>query len=77
MLARISTAFDCTAEQLWAEISRPASLRFVAAPLLHFEPLVAGDLDGEWVVGETYAVRLSLCRIKGSLPRVPPLDKLV
>lgn len=60
MLARISTTFDCTAEQLWAEISRPASLRFVAAPLMRFEPLVPGDLDGEWVVGKTYAVRLSL-----------------
>ncbi|MBM4464437.1 MAG: hypothetical protein FJ014_02520 [Chloroflexi bacterium] len=60
MLARISTVFDCTAEQLWGEISRPASLRFVSAPLLRFEPLVAGDLDGEWVVGKTYPLRLSL-----------------
>jgi hypothetical protein len=60
MLARISTVFDCTAEQLWDEISRPASLRFVSAPLLHFEPLVPGELDGEWVVGRTYALRLSL-----------------
>jgi ligand-binding SRPBCC domain-containing protein len=60
MLAHISTIFDCTAEQLWDALSRPASLRFVAAPLLHFEPLVAGDLDGEWVVGKTYALRLSL-----------------
>ncbi len=60
MLARISTTFDCTAEQLWNEISRPASLRFVAAPFLHFESLVAGDLDSEWVVGKTYPLRLSL-----------------
>lgn len=60
MLARISTTFDCTAEQLWDEVSRPASLRFIAAPLLHFEPLVAGELDGQWVVGKTYALRLSL-----------------
>lgn len=60
MLARISTTFDCTAQQLWEAISRPASLRFVAAPLLHFEPLVAGDLDGEWVVDKTYRLRLSL-----------------
>jgi pimeloyl-ACP methyl ester carboxylesterase len=35
MLARIATVFDCTAEQLWGEISRPASLRFVSAPLLY------------------------------------------
>jgi hypothetical protein len=60
MLARISTAFDCTAEQLWDKISRPASLRFVSAPLLHFEPLVPGELDSDWVVGKTYALRLSL-----------------
>jgi hypothetical protein len=60
MLARISTTFDCTTEQLWDEISRPASLRFVAAPLLHFAPLVASELDSEWVVGKTYALRLSL-----------------
>ena len=60
MLARISTTFDCTAKQLRAEISRPASLRFVSAPLLHFEPLVPGELDSDWVVGKTYALRLSL-----------------
>jgi len=59
MLARISTTFDCTAKQLWADISRPASLRFVSAPLLHFEPLVPSELDSEWVVGKTYALRLS------------------
>ena len=60
MLARISTVFDCTAEQLWDEISRPDSLRFVSAPLLHFESLVTGDLDSEWEVGKTYPLRLSL-----------------
>jgi hypothetical protein len=60
MLAHISTTFDCTAEQLWDEISRPASLRFVSAPLLHFEPLVRGDLDSEWVVGKPYPLRLFL-----------------
>jgi hypothetical protein len=60
MLARISTVFDCTAEQLWDEICRPDSLRFVSAPLLHFEPRVAGDLDSEWAVGKTYPLRLSL-----------------
>jgi len=30
----------------------------VAAPLLHFEPLVPGELDSEWVVGKTYPLRL-------------------
>jgi hypothetical protein len=60
VLARITTTFDATAEQLWDAISRPASLRFVSAPLLHFEPLVPGELDGDWVVGKTYALRLYL-----------------
>ena len=59
MLARISTVFACTEKQLWDKIIEPKSLQFVAAPLLRFEPLVAGDLDGEWVVGKTYVVRLS------------------
>lgn len=60
MLARISTTFDCTADQLWDEISRPASLRFVSAPILHFEPLVPGEFDSDWVVGKAYVLRLSL-----------------
>jgi hypothetical protein len=60
MLARISTVYDCTAEHLWDEISRPASLHYVAAPILYFEPLVANDFDSEWVVGKTYALRLYL-----------------
>ncbi len=60
MLARISTTLNCTAEQLWDEISRPASLHFVSAPLLHFAPLVPGALDSEWEVGKPYPLRLSL-----------------
>lgn len=59
MLARISTTFECTAEQFWDKIVEPKSLQYVAAPLLRFEPLVAGELDGEWIVGKTYEVRLS------------------
>ncbi|MBN2389791.1 MAG: hypothetical protein JXR84_03650 [Anaerolineae bacterium] len=59
MLARISTVLDCTEKRFWDRIIRPESLQFVASPLLHFEPLVAGDLNGEWIVGKTYVVRLS------------------
>lgn len=59
MLARISAVFECTEKQLWDKIIEPRSLQYVAAPLLHFEPLVAGELDGEWSVGKTYVVRLS------------------
>ena len=59
MLARISTVFECTEKQLWDKIAEPQSLQYVAAPLLRFEPLVAGELDGEWIAGKTYVVRLS------------------
>ena len=58
MLARISTFFECTDEQFWDKIIEPKSLQYVAAPILRFEPLVAGELDGEWIVGKTYVVRL-------------------
>lgn len=58
MLARISTVLDCTGKQFWDRIIKPESLQFIAAPLLYFEPLAAGELDGEWVVGKTYTVRL-------------------
>jgi hypothetical protein len=60
MFARISTVFDCKPEQLWEEISRPSSLKFVSAPLLHFESLVEGELDNEWAAGKTYTLRLYL-----------------
>jgi hypothetical protein len=59
MLARISTVLDCTETQFWDRILKPESLQFVAAPLLCFEPLVAGELAGEWIVDKTYVVRLS------------------
>jgi len=59
MLACISTVFACTEKQLWDKIVEPKSLQFVAAPVLRFEPLVAGELDGEWIVGKTYVVHLS------------------
>lgn len=36
MLARISTTFDCAAEELWAESCRPTSLRDGVAYRPHF-----------------------------------------
>ncbi|MBN2003782.1 MAG: hypothetical protein JXA21_10530 [Anaerolineae bacterium] len=45
--------------QFWDKIIEPKSLQFVAAPLVRFDPLVAGELNGEWIVGKTYAVRLA------------------
>ena len=60
MRLRISTVLPCTADLLWEHLRHPASLRFVAAPLLRFEPLVAGSLDDDWVTGRTYRLRLTL-----------------
>jgi hypothetical protein len=83
MRARISTTFNCTSEQLWNEIRHPASLRFVAAPLLHFEPLVPGGLDSDWVVGKTYLLRLSLfgflpaCEHHITLTRIDRVTNLI
>jgi hypothetical protein len=60
MLALNATTFHGTAEALWDEIEPSASLLFVAAPLQYFKPLLAGDLDRQWVVGKTYPLKLSL-----------------
>lgn len=65
MLARISTYFNCTEEKFWDKIVEPKSLRFVSAPLLIFEPLVEGALEGEWVTDRPYALKLYLL---GALP---------
>ena len=63
MIARISTYFDCTAEKLWEKIIEPKSLQFVASPILSFQPLVKGELDGEWIVGKTYELKLRFLNI--------------
>ena len=60
MLARISTNLACTRSELWEQISRPQSLRFVASPLLKFTPVEADALDGEWEVGRDYQLKLYL-----------------
>lgn len=58
MIAHISTRFSCSAEELWDHIIHPASLQFVASPLLGFEPVQEGALDGEWEIGVPYPLRL-------------------
>jgi hypothetical protein len=60
VLARISTHFDCTEEEFWDKIVEPESLRFVSAPLVVFEPLVEGALDGEWTTDRSYELKLYL-----------------
>lgn len=63
MIARISTFFDCTADELWARIIEPASLQFVASPILGFSPVVKGGLEGQWTVGKTYDLKISLFHV--------------
>ena len=58
MLARVSTIFACSEEDLWEKIVEPKSLQYVAAPILTFRPLVAGEFDGEWVKDHSYILRL-------------------
>jgi hypothetical protein len=60
MLARITTNLACTRSELWEHISRPQSLQFVASPLLQFNALEPGALDGEWEVGRDYQLTLNL-----------------
>ena len=63
MIARISTYFNCTEEELWEKIIEPKSLQFVASPILSFNPIVKGELDGEWVIGKTYELKLYFLNI--------------
>lgn len=63
MIARISTHFDCTEEKLWEKIIEPKSLQFVASPILSFKPLIKGELDGEWIIGKTYELKLHFLKI--------------
>lgn len=60
MPVRISTQLPCTADELWQRISRPQSLRFVAAPMLTFTSVEPGVLDRPWEVERDYALNLSL-----------------
>ena len=50
-------------EKLWEKIIEPKSLQFVASPVLSFKPLVMGELDGEWIIGKTYELKLYFLNI--------------
>jgi hypothetical protein len=63
MIARISTLLECTENQLWDKISEPASLQYVAAPLLSFKPLEGGKLDHRWQVGTLYPLKLYFMKL--------------
>ena len=58
MIAKIETTLPCTPEQLWQRITQPESLRFVAAPLITFQPLAGEDLASSWQEGSTSVFRL-------------------
>jgi len=58
MIARISTYLDCSEERLWEKIMDPQSLQFIASPILSFQPPVKSDLEGEWIVGKSYELKL-------------------
>lgn len=63
MIARIATRLPCTEDELWNRIMQPQSLRYVAWPLLTFEPVERGALDGPWQVGRAYDLKLRLLGI--------------
>lgn len=63
MIVRVSTRLACTEGDLWRNLLEPASLRFVAAPILRFAPVREGDLDGAWKVDVPYDMNLSLLSV--------------
>lgn len=58
MITRISTKLDCSEDELWKKIIEPASLQYVASPILSFVPIREGSLSGEWQVGTPYPLKL-------------------
>jgi len=54
-----TTLLDASPERVWDAVRRPVTLRYVAAPLLTFEPLDPPRLPEEWA-DEEYVVRLRL-----------------
>ncbi|PWN06602.1 hypothetical protein [Rhodohalobacter mucosus] len=78
MRVQITTHFSCTEEQLWKKIIRPASLQFVASPVLTFKPLSGKSLPDEWQVDVAYRLKL---RLFGFIPmgehtiRLTEIDK--
>lgn len=58
MIASISTFFDCTEKEFWKKIIEIKSLQFVSAPVLSFRPLEKGSLEGEWITGRTFELKV-------------------
>lgn len=63
MIARISTYLPCSEAELWQKIIEPASLQYVASPILGFVPVDGGAIDTEWRVGKVYDLKLYLFKV--------------
>ncbi len=59
MKARISSVIATAADRMWEELQKPASLLFVASPILIFKPLNGTELSGIWQLDRLYKLRLS------------------
>ncbi len=60
----VSTELSLPIEEAWANVKKPALLRFVAKGMIDFKPVEA-PLPKVWEQGQTYAVKM---RIFGFLP---------
>lgn len=58
MIARISTRLACSEDELWPRIVEPASLQFVASPILSFVPEQGDRLPEGWQVGKPYPLKI-------------------
>lgn len=58
MIARISTDFACSEDELWQKIIDPESLQYVSSPILKFVPIQKDSLQNEWQVGSPYPLKL-------------------
>ncbi len=59
LVVRVTTLLDCRPERAWEEVQKPNLMRYVAAPLIHFEAVNPPELPERWKEGE-YLVRLKL-----------------
>lgn len=60
MQATIHSTIRTDSATMWRELRKPASLRYVASPILSFQPVDGRALPDWWEESETYIVKLSL-----------------
>jgi hypothetical protein len=71
---QVTTYFNCTVEELWEKVIKPASLQFVASPILTFNTMDDQALPDRWQVEIPYQLRL---RLFGLIPMGEHTIKLV